>query len=103
MRPGFTGGHVTVRAWEQIADGIAAKIADGSYPPGSRLPPEAVLAAEYGHARLTVRRAMAELRVRGLIITVHGLGSYVLPPAGEEPPRPLGGVVTFRARGLRSR
>jgi len=43
----------------------------------ARLPPERELASDYGVAYDTVRRAMALLRERSLIITVHGRGTYV--------------------------
>ncbi|TGN85553.1 GntR family transcriptional regulator, partial [Streptomyces griseoluteus] len=41
---------------------------------------------EYGVAYLTVRRAAQVLRERGLIVTVHGRGTFVadpVPPADE--------------------
>jgi DNA-binding GntR family transcriptional regulator len=63
-----------------IADDIAAKIAAGTYAAEQRLPSEAELAAEYGTARMTVRRAVRELRERGLAETVYGKGTYVLAP-----------------------
>jgi GntR family transcriptional regulator len=68
-----------------IADDIAAAIGAGTYAAGQRLPSEAALAEEYGAARMTVRRAIRELRDRGLIRTVYGKGTYVLgagPAAG---------------------
>ena len=60
----------------QVADHIAGKIASGQWQPGRR-PAERDLAADWGVAYLTVRRAMAELRGRGLVITVQGRGNYV--------------------------
>jgi DNA-binding GntR family transcriptional regulator len=63
----------------QIADDLAEKIADGTYAPGSRLPSLTELATAYGHHRLTIRRAIEDLRARQLVHTVHGLGNYVLP------------------------
>lgn len=71
-----------------VADHIAARIASGELQPGARLPAERDLAAEYGVAYLTVRRAAQELRERGLIVTVHGKGTYVAEPKaldGEQP------------------
>ncbi len=60
-----------------VADHIARRIAAGELQPGERLTPERELAVEYGVAYLTVRRAMKELRERGLILTVQGKGTFV--------------------------
>ncbi|NDL60156.1 winged helix-turn-helix domain-containing protein [Phytoactinopolyspora mesophila] len=65
-----------------IADHLAARIKGGEFDSGSRLASERVLADEYGVAYLTVRRAMVELRERGLILTVHGKGTFVAPGQG---------------------
>jgi GntR family transcriptional regulator len=64
----------------QIADELARRIQDGTYPPEGRLPAELDLVAEFGSSRESVRSAVAELRKRGLVETVKGKGSYVLPP-----------------------
>ena len=71
----------------QAADLIAARIEDGTYPPEARLPAEAEFVAEFGCSRESVRRAIQELRRRGLIETVPGKGSFVLP-ADERSPLP---------------
>ena len=63
-----------------IADVLAARIADGTYPADSRLPSEPDLVAEFGAARDTVRAAIKELRQRGLIDTVAGKGSFITRP-----------------------
>lgn len=63
----------------QVADHIAARIAAGELEPGSRLPAERDLAAEYGVAYDTMRRATAVLRDRGLILTIVGRGTFVAP------------------------
>ncbi|MFJ4340434.1 GntR family transcriptional regulator [Streptomyces sp. NPDC088915] len=56
----------------------------------ARLPAERDLAEEYGVAYLTVRRAARVLRERGLILTVHGKGTFVADPLpddqGGDPP-----------------
>lgn len=67
-------------AWQQVADDITADIETGVIPPGIRLPSEQALAETYGCARVTIRRALAHLRERGLIVTAHGRGSYAKPP-----------------------
>ncbi|WP_101256696.1 GntR family transcriptional regulator [Streptomyces barkulensis] len=67
-----------------LADHIAARIAAGELRPGVRLPAERALADEYGVAYMTVRRATAVLRERGLIVTVHGKGTFVVEQKPEE-------------------
>lgn len=62
----------------QIADWVAAHIEDGSWQPGHRLPAERTMADNWGVAYLTIRRAMKELRERGLIVSVQGRGTYVI-------------------------
>lgn len=67
-----------------VANHLAARIAAGELQPGERLTPERELAAEYGVAYLTIRRAMQELRERGLIVTVHGRGTFVARDPGGQ-------------------
>jgi DNA-binding GntR family transcriptional regulator len=68
--------------WRQVANDISARIADGSYPLGSPLPAEDDLASEYEVARGTVRRALRELRKRGLIQRLPGRRSAVIAMPG---------------------
>jgi len=63
--------------WPQVAADIERDIATGALRPGTRLPAEDELAAQYGVARNTVRRAVEDLRGRGLLETFHGRGTYV--------------------------
>jgi DNA-binding GntR family transcriptional regulator len=67
-------------AYAQVARDIERLIAAGRYPPGSRLPARAELAAYYGVAEMTVRRAVRELAARGLVRSVPSKGVFVLPP-----------------------
>lgn len=60
-----------------IADEIAGQIDRGELQSGDRLLSEAALAEEFGAARMTVSRAIRELRERGLVHTVIGKGTYV--------------------------
>jgi len=61
----------------QVADRITAQIESGQLAPGARLPAERDLAVELGVSYDSVRRAMELLRERGLIVTVHGRGTFV--------------------------
>lgn len=73
----------------QLADIIAGQIASGDLAPDRPIPAETRLAETYGIARLTVRRAVRELRERGLVHTVQGKGTFVVEQspatAGDDP------------------
>lgn len=62
----------------QVADYIASLVDSGKLRTGARLPPERELAEDYGVSYMTVRRAMKELRERGVIVSVHGKGTFVV-------------------------
>lgn len=66
-----------VHVYVQLADHIAARIVAGDLHPGARLPAERDLATEYGVSADTVRRAVAVLRERALVVTLTGRGTYV--------------------------
>jgi len=61
----------------QVAADIEKDIDSGRLAPDTRLPSEAELAAQYGVARVSVRRAIEQLRERGKVVTVHGRGTFV--------------------------
>ena len=63
----------------QVAEHIAARIEAGELTGGQRLAPERDVAIEYGVAYNTIRKSMELLRERGLIITMHGRGTFVVP------------------------
>jgi GntR family transcriptional regulator len=65
--------------YAQVAALIEADIDGGTLAPDTRLASEAELSAQYGVARVTVRRALDELRERGKVVTVHGKGTFVRP------------------------
>ncbi len=52
-------------------------IESGTYPAGSRLPPERVLAERFGVSRVSVRAALQALAARRIIETSQGRGSFV--------------------------
>jgi len=51
----------------------------GLFAPDTPLPPEGVMAAQYGVSRHTVRAALEILKHEGRIITRHGVGSFASP------------------------
>lgn len=68
----------------QVADRIEAEIRSGRLPVGARLPNERDLGREQGVAPGTARRAVQELRDRGLVTTLPNKGTFVIktPDAG---------------------
>lgn len=66
-----------VAAWRLISEELRREIADGTWPAGAKLPPEAELAARFGVHRNTLRQAMAALAAEELIVTRRGSGSFV--------------------------
>ena len=66
--------------YHQLKQRIAADIERGTYPTGSRIPPEHELEQLYQVSRVTVRRALAELTAEGLLERKQGKGTFVSTP-----------------------
>jgi GntR family transcriptional regulator len=62
-----------------VADELRRRILAGAIPPGSLLPSETALIAEFGVSRGTIREALGLLRAEGLTVTEHGRGTYARP------------------------
>jgi GntR family transcriptional regulator len=63
--------------YRQLAAELRARIYDGTYPRGGRLPAEPELSAEHRVSRVTVRLALGLLREEGLIEPSPGRGTFV--------------------------
>jgi DNA-binding FadR family transcriptional regulator len=83
---------------EQVHRRILDGILDGTYPIGTRLPPERVLAAALGASRVAVRESLGRLQAARIIDTRHGSGATVQPRRHWTAPV-LGPLL---ARGLRT-
>lgn len=66
--------------YAQLYNSLLSQIRDGVYAPGERLPTEAELGELYGVSRMTVRRALDELRRVGLVERKPALGTFVAEP-----------------------
>jgi GntR family transcriptional regulator len=60
-----------------VYDSLRERIIAGAYPPGVALPSEPRLVRDYGVSLITVRRALQELVLDGLIERRQGVGSFV--------------------------
>jgi GntR family transcriptional regulator len=67
-------------AYLQLAGIIKRMIANGEYPPGSRIPANSILSRSYGVAVMTVRQAIGILAEQGLLKRIHGRGTFVCGP-----------------------
>ena len=74
---------ISIPLYIQIAEGLIAQIASGELTPQDRLPSERELSEELGVTRMTLRRALGVLESQGLIIRVHGVGTYIAEPKIE--------------------
>jgi len=79
------------RLYDRVAKGVAAKIADGEFAVGERLPSERELALAYGVSRPTVREAVFALELDGLVEVRKGVGVFVVAQS------PRGGRHRHRA------
>ena len=71
--------------WRQVYAVMEEQIADGTYPPGGRLPSVVDVCAQFGISQMTARKVLQKLRDEGLAEMQPGIGTFV-----TELPRPPG-------------
>lgn len=76
-----------VPRWRQVYAVYEERIADGTYPPGSKLPGVMAIVAEFGIAQMTARRVLTELRAAGLAQMHPGVGTFVMELPRSADPR----------------
>ncbi|MGW1756231.1 FadR/GntR family transcriptional regulator [Streptomyces mirabilis] len=93
MKPGSVRPSPLV---EQAAERLRARIADGGWAVGTKLPGETTLAAELGVGRSTVREALRSLAGAGLVRPRQGSGVFVIAtePVEDWPTRLRRAAVT---------
>ncbi len=70
-----------------LVEAIGDRIRDGRLAPGDKLPTESAFMEEFGVSRTVVREAISKLQAGGMVVTRHGIGSFVLG---------LGDATSFR-------
>ncbi|WP_143809057.1 GntR family transcriptional regulator [Paraburkholderia susongensis] len=89
--------------YAQVEEALAARIVDGTYPPGSQLPNEASLLANFNISRTTLQKTVQNLIARGLIEIRRGKGTFVTQPRLSQPLTELSGFVEdMRAHGRKA-
>ena len=63
--------------YHQVAGILRQRMEDGIYPVGGKLLSEDELAAEFEVSRATIRQAVGELVMEGLVVRRQGRGTYV--------------------------
>ncbi len=90
-----------VPLYHQLADILLAKIRSGKYLPGSRIPSEHSLSAEYGIGRPTARQATDLLVRKGMLKRKRGSGTFVQPEQKEVDLLSLAGTISsFHKKGI---
>lgn len=67
----------TLPRWRQIELSILKEIDGGAFGIGEQLPGENTLALQFGVTRMTVRRALSELRHKGVVRIEKGRGAFI--------------------------
>lgn len=81
--------------YKEIADSLRRAIESGEYPAGKVLPSEADLGSTHRVSRVTIRKALEELRADGLVESRQGFGWMV---AAEPVVQHLDALVTVERR-----
>ena len=63
--------------YEEIAEDIKNRIESGEYRPNDQLPLEKEMCEKYGVSRITIKKAMDKLVMRGLVVKRRGAGTFV--------------------------
>ena len=71
----------TPRLGVTVVAGLVDAIVRGDLPPGSSLPPEAVLCEQFGVSRTVIRESVKRIEEKGLVTVAQGRGTQVLPSA----------------------
>ena len=65
-----------VAPYARIKQHLKDELSRGRWPPGAPMPSDAELVAQFGVSRMTVTRALNELRAEGLIERLQGVGTF---------------------------
>ncbi len=68
----------------QLKELLREKIVAGEWAPGEMIPSERELSDRYGISRMTVRQALKELTIEGLLYREQGRGTFVAEPKIEQ-------------------
>lgn len=90
------------RLSSQVVRQFVTMLRDGELTPGERLPPERDLAERFGVGRNSIREALRELNMLGLVTSRHGEGTFVGTPDASQMMTPFRAVIELSAPAARS-
>lgn len=73
----------------QVLEYLSDLIAEGTWPPGTALPPENELCADLGVSRPVLRECIRVLASRGMLVTNQGKGTFVCHPSAWNIAEPI--------------
>jgi GntR family transcriptional regulator len=82
--------------YAQTVDALYALIQEGAFPVGAPLPSAELLADQLGVSRSTLREAIGNLEVEGLLVRRQGVGTYVAAAPGDQVRGGLERLRSFR-------
>jgi len=90
LQPVAFSGRDRRPLYQQLAEGIAAQIRDGTLARGTKLPPQREIAKSHGIALVTASQAYEVLAAQGLVESRTGRGTFVTHDASliEQRPAP---------------
>lgn len=86
-------------AYKIIQNDILGKIASGEFRPGAQIPTEADFMRQYDVSRITVQRALNELKQQGVLLRKPRAGTFVRQGATNISAFPGAAVSTFEQTG----
>jgi len=89
--------------YDKIYADLKSKIEEGVYPFQELLPSEYTLIEQYGCARNTLRRAIAQLVTMGYVQSLHGKGVRVIYQPQPPSQYSLGRIESFREASLHNK
>jgi GntR family transcriptional regulator, transcriptional repressor for pyruvate dehydrogenase complex len=86
----------------QVVQQFLTMLRNGELAPGERLPPERELAERFGVGRNSIREALRELNMLGLVTSRHGEGTFVGTPDPAQLMAPFRAVIELSAPAAES-
>ncbi|RVU97668.1 GntR family transcriptional regulator [Coriobacteriales bacterium OH1046] len=86
--------------YETVADDIRLRIANGEFAPSGQLPTTEEFCKQYDVSKITIKRAMDELVLRGLIARRRGSGTYVKGSTEKAGPERAGWNISSQMTGF---